>query len=150
MSPATDRPSPGAMVAWDGLLRAHRRLVDRLDAELTRQAGLSLEAYDVLYQLSAAPGARRRMTDLAGGLLISRSSSTRLVDRLVARGLVERTPDPADRRVVWVTLTAEGRRAQRRAGRIHLRGIANHFEAALTPAEVATLASALGRLAAGD
>ncbi len=39
---------------------------------------------------------------------------TRLVNPLVRQGFVERLPDPGDRRVIGVTLTAQGRRVLRR------------------------------------
>jgi DNA-binding MarR family transcriptional regulator len=56
----------------------------------------------------------RSMSELAGGLAVSLPSASELVDRLVDRGLVEKTVDPADRRRVLIALTdsaiAYGRR----------------------------------------
>ena len=53
-----------------------------------------------------------RPSDLAGALHIAPRSATEVADALQARGLVERTPDPTDRRAVVLTPTAEGRRVQ--------------------------------------
>ncbi len=53
--------------------------------------GLSLAEYDALLQLVNAPGRRLRMSVLAERVLLSRSGITRLVDRLVAAGFVERS-----------------------------------------------------------
>ncbi|TFV58298.1 MarR family transcriptional regulator [Geodermatophilus sp. DF01-2] len=53
-----------------------------------------------------------RLSDLAEALHIAPRSATEVADALQARGLVERAPDPTDRRAVVLTPTAEGRRAQ--------------------------------------
>src|SRR4051812_847916 len=51
-----------------------------------------------------------RLTDLAEALHIAPRSATEVADGLQDRGLVERTADPADRRVVILRPTDEGRR----------------------------------------
>jgi DNA-binding MarR family transcriptional regulator len=140
-------PCPETLEAWTALLTAHRRLTDELDADLRAEAGMALDEYDVLYQVRRA-GRPIRMSELARQVLISRPSTTRVVDRLVERGWLDRTPDPHDRRVVLVGLTAAGRRAQARAGRVHLDGISRRLEGSLSPPEIAALAHALGALTA--
>lgn len=50
-----------------------------------------------------------RLSDLAEALRIAARSATEVVDGLAERGLVERRPDPADRRAVQVALTPAGR-----------------------------------------
>jgi DNA-binding MarR family transcriptional regulator len=50
-----------------------------------------------------------RLSDLAEALRIAPRSATEVVDGLAERGLVERRPDPADRRAVQVALTPAGR-----------------------------------------
>jgi DNA-binding MarR family transcriptional regulator len=57
--------------------------------------------------------ARPSMAMLARELDLAPSTVTRLIDPLVRQGLVERQPDPDDRRVVGVVLTATGRRTLR-------------------------------------
>lgn len=51
---------------------------------------------------------RVKMSPLADSLGLSMGAASTLIDRLVGRGMVERSPDPADRRAVFVTLTARG------------------------------------------
>jgi DNA-binding MarR family transcriptional regulator len=51
-----------------------------------------------------------RISDLAEALRIAPRSATEVADGLEARGLVERTPDPRDRRAVLLRATADGRR----------------------------------------
>ena len=53
-----------------------------------------------------------RLSDLAEALHIAPRSATEVADALQARGLVERAPDPTDRRAVVLTPTDEGRRVQ--------------------------------------
>ena len=137
------------MAAWAELLAAHRQLTSRLDAELRQRSGMTLDDYDILYQLRRA-GRPLRMTELAATVLISRPSTTRVVDRLVRQGWLRRWHDGTDRRVVMVELTAAGRRAQSRAARVHLDGIARHVEVPLRGHDVPALAAALRALAVAD
>jgi DNA-binding MarR family transcriptional regulator len=68
--------------------------------------GLSPHQGRALLVVALVPGLRP--TDLASRLRISPRSVTELVDGLVQAGLLERTPDPHDRRAVSLDLTAEG------------------------------------------
>jgi DNA-binding MarR family transcriptional regulator len=76
---------------------------------------VSHSEYDVL--VNVAGGAREgvRPTDLAERVLLTKSGLTRLLDRLVDRGFIERHACPTDRRGQLIVLTAEGRHAFRRA-----------------------------------
>ena len=68
--------------------------------------GLSPHQGRALLVVALAPGLRP--TDLAARLRIAPRSVTEVVDGLVDAGLLERTPDPQDRRAVLLTLTAQG------------------------------------------
>src|SRR4051794_17475904 len=78
--------------AWRGMLRVHRELTGRLDAELLTEHGIALSAYEVLLFLGDASEGRMRMSELAERLLLSRSGLTRLIDRLGRAGFVTREP----------------------------------------------------------
>jgi DNA-binding MarR family transcriptional regulator len=112
-----------AVEAWLALLRLVRRLDSELDAELAVTPGMTHDRYDVLYQLSLAPGGRLRMSDLASVLLLPRSSCTRVVGELSDLGWVSRKHDTHDRRSVWAVLTRAGRSVQRRAAVGHVAAI---------------------------
>ena len=86
-----------------------------------------------------------RLSDLAESLHIAPRSATEVADGLQARGLVERTPDPADRRAVILRPTAEGRRVRAEVGRVRA---ADNEEllSRLSAADRATLARLLGAL----
>src|SRR4051794_41797871 len=78
------------LATWRRFLLAHNRLERLLDDDLRTEHDLSLAEYDALLQLAEAPGRRLRMHQLADRVLLSRSGVTRLIDRLVPDGPVER------------------------------------------------------------
>lgn len=91
------------------LCRAHAGVTTRLQDALT-EAGLPpLPWYEVLDAIAAAPDQRLKMGDLAGVLVISRGGLTKLVDRLVKAGLLERAFCADDRRVSYAVLSPAGR-----------------------------------------
>ena len=144
----TSRLSELELAAWTGLLRAHSRLTRILDRELEAECGLSLAQYDVLLTLAKAPQRRLRMTELADQVLLSRSGLTRLVDRLVAGGLLERQSCPSDARGTYATVTPRGLERLRAASVVHLRGVRDHVTGRLSIDEQRGLAAATQRLLA--
>jgi DNA-binding MarR family transcriptional regulator len=79
--------------------------------------GLSLSKLNVLSRLVETEGALP-LSQLADRCSCVRSNITQLVDRLEAERLVERLPDPADRRSIRAALTAAGRERHAEAVRI--------------------------------
>ena len=109
--------------AWRALARFFVAAPRLLDEDLQRGAHVSLSAYSVLLHLSEAPGWELRMTELANRAYLSGSRTTRLVDELIADGLVRKERNAADGRGFDVTLTEEGMAALRRAYPVHLRSV---------------------------
>jgi DNA-binding MarR family transcriptional regulator len=136
----------GELLAWQAFLRAHHVVTDTLDQELSREQDLPLGSYEVLLHLSWAPGRALRMSELADRVLLSRSGISRLVDRLVLDGLVERATCDSDGRGVYAALTDQGHRRLRRAAVTHLRGVREHFTRRFSPLELDELARLLGKL----
>jgi DNA-binding MarR family transcriptional regulator len=132
--------------AWTRFLRAHSAITRELEPELTGGHGLTLSDFDVLVQLSQAPGRRLRPVELARKVLLTRSGVTRLVHGLERAGLVERVPSPHDGRGHLVHLTAAGRDVLRRASRTHLAGVRERFADRFEEDELRTLSALLGRL----
>ena len=132
------------MAAFHALVRAHARVVRILEAELEAEQGLTLPAYEVLAHLSEAPDRRRRMTELAAFAFLTPSGLTRLVDKLVRDGLVERQRCGTDARVVYAALTDAGFDRLVAAYPMHLRGVREHFVDLLDPAQLDAIAHALG------
>jgi DNA-binding MarR family transcriptional regulator len=131
--------------AWEALLQAHAGLMKRFAAE-DIWTGVSMREYDVLYTLSKCP-APIRLGELHRHVLLSQPALSRMVDRLVARGLVRRTADPGDARGVLLSLTGAGQAQQRRVGRLHARSVAAAMTRALDTEELAQLKSLCAKLA---
>jgi DNA-binding MarR family transcriptional regulator len=134
------------MHAWRSLLRAHSRLIGRLDAELQGSQGISVTDYGVLVQLSEADEGRMRMSELAQVLLLSPSGLTRRLDGLVAAGLVERHRCPTDRRGAYAVLTPAGRARLDAAAPDHVDQVRRHFVDRLSRRQLAALAEALDKV----
>src|SRR3954454_14155769 len=113
--------------AWRGMLRVHSALVKALDAELLATHGLPLTSYEVLINLQAAPDRRRRMAELADGGLLSRSGTTRLVDRLERDGLLVRDACDSDGRGCFAVLTGRGEEVLTKSRATHLEGVRERF-----------------------
>ena len=127
----------------------HSSLTKALDAELMREHGLSLSSYEVLLFLNDAPDGQLRMSDLADGVLLSRSGLTRLVDRMERDGLLRRERCADDARGFNAAITDEGRAMFRVARRTHLDGVRERFLAHLSPQELRDLAERWERLLPG-
>src|SRR5690348_407171 len=117
--------------AWEALLSAHARLMKQFAGEDIWE-DLSMREYDVLYTLSKCPEPVR-IGELHQHVLLSQPALSRLVDRLVERGFVERQADPADGRGVRLSLTGTGLDKQRLIGRRHARSVARAVAAELSP-----------------
>ena len=120
-------PGDECIEAWRSLLLAQDAVIRAIESDLRRAGAIPLSWYDVLLELNAAPQRRLRMADLAGRTVLSRTRISRLVDELVAEGLVAREPDPDDGRAALATLTTAGRTALRKAAPVYLGGVQRHF-----------------------
>ncbi|WP_034216568.1 MarR family winged helix-turn-helix transcriptional regulator [Actinoplanes subtropicus] len=136
------------VAAWAALLRVHAALVPLIDRELQAACGLPLTWYDVLLELNSAPDRRLNMSDLGDVALVSRTRASRVVDQMVAAGLVTREPNPDDRRSAYATISEAGRARLRAAAPAYLASIRRHFTSRMTPAESATVAAALRKVLA--
>lgn len=134
------------MHAWRAFLEAHAALSRVLSDELQDAHELPLPWYDVLLQLSEAPGGSLRMQQLADSVLLSKSGLTRLFDRMEEAGFVRRKPCDDDRRGTLAIMTPSGRAALKRAAPVHLTGIERHFARHLSDREADALALSFGRM----
>jgi DNA-binding MarR family transcriptional regulator len=108
---------------WRALARFFVVAPRLLDEDLQRGAHMSLSAYTILLHLSEAPGRTLRMTELANRAYLSGSRTTRLVDELIADGLVAKERNAEDGRGFDVSLTEGGLAALQRAYPVHLRSV---------------------------
>ncbi|MFI8460274.1 MarR family winged helix-turn-helix transcriptional regulator [Kitasatospora sp. NPDC085464] len=134
---SADSPASAAELA-DAMTRAIKRI--------RRQTGWRLEPYGItpgqaraLRTLAHVPGCETpdramRLSDLADKLHIAPRSATTVVDALEEAGLVERSPDPADRRAVRILLTEAGRAAVERIGQVRDE-VAQEYFGEVSPAD---------------
>jgi DNA-binding MarR family transcriptional regulator len=137
-----------AVRAFVALVRAHSAAIRQLNAQLTRDHGLTINDYEVLLRLARADDRRMRRVDLANEVLLTASGITRLLDGLERSGFVERGSCDTDRRVVYAVLTETGREKLRMASKTHVAQIEELFAARLEEPEQATFAGLLERMAA--
>lgn len=126
-----------AVSAWESLFRAQVHVMRHLTAEFPRT--VSLNEYDVLFNLSRMPDRRCRLRELTDQMLLSQPSISRMIDRLEARGLVSKQADPTDGRGTLVSLTDLGHDIYRAAAVVHARSIDSHLSSALSTEELAEL-----------
>jgi len=128
--------------AFAGLARA------MLEAEgpVLRAHDVEMWDYAVLSALEDGPAATQ--SELAAGVGRDKTRLIPILDRLEVRGLLRRTPDPADRRNRVVSLTTAGRELVQ-ACRAGIREVEAELLSALDPAERASFVAALDRLADG-
>lgn len=147
-SPTTSPTHAMDLGPWRSFLHAHARLARQLDEELRSRHALSLQEYETLLHLAEAQDHRLRMGRLADLLLLSKSGVTRLVDRLVDDGLVERTSCSSDARGAEASLTGSGLARLRAAAPTHLAGIQDHFYAAIENDDMVVVGRAMSAVAA--
>ena len=131
------------------IVRSHRLLTDRLGRQLEQEVGIPLVFFDVLINVGAAPDGRLTMSRLSADVALTTGGVTRLVDRMVEAGLVERQACPSDRRSIHVILTPEGRSVLGRAIAAHIEGIDRHLMAPLDDDDRAALTTALTKVLDG-
>jgi DNA-binding MarR family transcriptional regulator len=138
-----------ALDAWRSYLKSHASILRALDADLIAQHSMTTRDYEVLLYLSQEPERKLPMSALAESTMLTRSGITRLVDGLVANGLIERVSCPNDARVSYAQLTDAGYEKLRDAGCTHVASIRKLFLEHFTADEIDQLASLLGRLPGG-
>jgi DNA-binding MarR family transcriptional regulator len=143
--PSLSSPSAERLRAWRLYFESALALIDVLDAELERDAGIALRWYDVLVKLEEMPDGLR-MNELAERILYSKSGFTRVVDRMEEAGLVRRVRPQDDRRSILVFMTEGGRSTMEHARRHHRHAIEEHFSSHLTDSDIKALIRAFEKV----
>ena len=126
--------------AWRGYRRMRALLDLQVNRDLNHDAGLSEPDYDVLSNVSEAPGRSMRMNELAARMLWTRTRVSHHVRRMERRGLVTRTACVGDARGAMVELTEAGWQAIVAAAPDHVRSVRDNLIDLLTPEQIDTLA----------
>src|SRR5690554_2800313 len=129
--------------AWLALVNSSQLLPVALDAQLQEQAGLTHFEFMVLGALNVAPDQTLRTSELAASVYATLPRLSKVITRMVQRGLVERVACADDRRAANVILTRDGRKALLLALPGHLEFVRASVLDGLTPEQLKTLADAL-------
>jgi DNA-binding MarR family transcriptional regulator len=131
---------------WRTLAALHGLIEGELEQALQAEAGLSVVEYTVLDALARQDGWHMRMQQLARATALSPSATTRLVNRLEGRGLLQRILCSDDRRGIYTELTSEGSELLISARPAHDIALEQALATAEETAELASLVRALPQL----
>lgn len=124
---------------WRAYLDATRLLLQALDRQLTRDAGISFTDFELLVVLSEAPQRQLRMRELADAVTTTRSGVTRAISRLVDTGWVRRVECEDDKRGTLAELTAAGAEKLAAASPGHVAEVRRNMFDLLSPRDVGIL-----------
>lgn len=119
----TEALSKARLRAWIRLYRLTRAAESELREFLRIKHATTLPRFDVMAALDRRKDQPTTMSELGRLLLVSNGNVTAIVDRLESDGLVKRTAAPADRRTIYVKLTAKGARQFARLAADHEREV---------------------------
>lgn len=132
--------------AWGALTRTHAAIVGRLQEALAASDFPPLPWYEVLATVADAPEQRMKMGELAEAMVITRGGLTKLVDRLIKAGLMERTFCETDRRVSYATPLPAGQALLEEMRPVVVAELRTAFAANLTDPEANELQQMLERV----
>ncbi|MCX6502216.1 MAG: MarR family transcriptional regulator [Microbacterium sp.] len=140
--PSLDATQLGVYFA---LIEASSLLKHAVEQQLQDAGELSYVQFQLLASLADSPEGSRRMTDLADGVVYSRSGLTYQAQTLEKRGLVTRTPSSDDERSITVTITEQGHAVLAGVFPGHIAILGDLLFAPLSRSDIETLADILGR-----
>jgi DNA-binding MarR family transcriptional regulator len=136
---------PDLTTTFGRFVEAYSTIERRLGRALEDECDLPHSWFEVMLRISRAEEGMASMGSLADQVALTTGGITRMVDRMIATGYVERVPCPSDRRVVYAALTESGRAKLDEARAVndaHLREVFSGFSGA----DLAELDSLLDRL----
>jgi DNA-binding MarR family transcriptional regulator len=134
---------PVQLGAYFALIEVVGLLRHAVEQQLREAGGLSYVQFQLLARLGDSPTGSHRMTDLADGVVYSRSGLTYQAGLLEKAGLVTRTPSPDDERGITVTITDAGRALLTKVFPGHIDLVSHLLFEPLSPADVESLADLL-------
>ena len=144
MSTPPPRLSPTELSAYFAFTEVSSLLRHSVEKQLKDAGQLSYVQFQLLARLGDAPDGSQRMTDLADGVVHSRSGLTYQAQLLEQRGLVDRSPSPDDERSTVVALTSAGREVLAAVFPGHVETVRGLLFASASDDDAAHLARILG------
>lgn len=137
---------PEQLAAYFALMDVSRLLQHAVERHLRVDGGISYVQFEILTRLATSPSGEQRMTDLADGIVYSRSGLTYQVDQLEQSGLISRAPSVEDERSINVSITADGRALVQKLLPAHIEVVRQMLLNHLNARDLATLTRVLGRV----
>jgi DNA-binding MarR family transcriptional regulator len=137
---------PHQLAAYFALVEVSSLLRHAVERHLRLEGGISYVQFEILTRLFAAPTAELRMTDLADGIVYSRSGLTYQAEQLEKANLISRSPAVEDERSTLVQMTANGRALVQRLLPNHVDLVRRMLFDHLSPDDVTLLTQVLGRV----
>jgi DNA-binding MarR family transcriptional regulator len=131
---------------WNALHSGFRRLTDQLLCDVGNRTGLAPSSFQVLWFLLTTPGRSAPMNQLTEILGFTTAGTTKVADRLAEAGLLERRPQPTDRRVILAALTEDGRQTAIIAARTFAQALQERVVGPLGEEQFTSLTDAIGGL----
>ena len=132
---------------WFSFVRAHRSILKEIERRLAAEKLPPYAWYDVLWGLETGPEGTRRMHELADRLAIERYNLTRLVDRLEAQGLVQRSRSAEDGRAAFASISEQGRDLRKQMWQVYQSTVQELFLSAFSEQEQSQFAQRLDQAA---
>jgi MarR family transcriptional regulator, 2-MHQ and catechol-resistance regulon repressor len=144
MTPVTEADE-ALITTFGRVVEVYSGLGQQLGRSLEQQSGIPHTWFEVLLRISRADGGRITMGALAQQVALTTGGITRMLDRMIAAGLVQRVPCPTDRRVHFAALTDQGHAKLDEAATVHAANLRQAF-ADFTAADLRTFDDLLDRL----
>lgn len=132
---AVSIPSVGRIAWLSDLVRLELLLWNRVDARLRAEHDLPLAYFWPLFVVGRSRHARLRVGELSDALGLTVGGTSKIVDRIVRVGLLQREADPRDRRASIVVITPAGEERLNAASVTYAAEMATVLDAALSPSE---------------
>jgi DNA-binding MarR family transcriptional regulator len=137
---------PVQLGAYFALIEVSSLLRHTVEQQLREVGDLSYVQFQLLARLGDSPDGSHRMTDLADGVVYSRSGLTYQAQSLEQRGLITRAPSLDDERSTTVAITEQGRDVLTKVFPGHIAVLNELLFESIASADVETLADVLGRV----
>jgi MarR family transcriptional regulator, 2-MHQ and catechol-resistance regulon repressor len=128
------------------MLETQARLEGRLGKRLEMECGISHSWFEILLRVGRSPERRLKMSELASQVALTTGGITRVMDRMIGEGLLERLADPKDRRVQFAHLTARGIEKLNSAVPMHVEELQTELFDRLSPEQTAAFDQTLDLL----
>ena len=132
--------------AWGGFLATHSALTKSIEKDLQDRCKLTHNEFEILLRLSQAENGRLRIQDIAAKSILTRSGTSRMVERLEKAGFLNREQAPEDKRGAYAQLSEFGREKFKEAANGHIELVKRKFLNKLGQQELEQLASIWRRL----